>query len=59
MAHFGALITIVEVFNCLLDTDGDAKANDNGGDMYEKVSPSTYWRMDWVHVEQSLLPRRW
>jgi hypothetical protein len=49
--QFGTLGTMVKELNHLLHAEGDAKAEDNGGDMDAEVSPGAYRRMDWMHVE--------
>src|ERR1700733_4452418 len=48
-------MAVLDKFDRLLDANGDAKTDDDGGDMYEKVSPSPYRRVDCVHVEQRRL----
>jgi hypothetical protein len=38
-AGFGDLVAVVEVFNGLLEADGNEKAEDDGGDVDEEVAP--------------------
>jgi hypothetical protein len=49
-ACLGDLVAVVEVFDGLLDTYSDAKADDDGGDVDEEVSPSGSCVVWWVDV---------
>jgi hypothetical protein len=33
------LMAVMEVFDCLLETDGDEESDDDSGDVNEEVSP--------------------
>jgi hypothetical protein len=48
---FGYLMAMVEEFDGLLDADGDAKADDDGGDVDEEVSPRVGRMLGRVNVE--------
>jgi hypothetical protein len=39
-AGFGDLVAVVEVFDGLLEADGNEEAEDDGGDVDEEVAPS-------------------
>ena len=60
LREFGDLVAVVEVFNGLLDTYSDAKADDDGGDVNEEVSPAVdggVRRMDIEHSAELLRDR--
>jgi hypothetical protein len=50
-AGFGDLVAVVEVFNGLLEADGNEKAEDDGGDVDEEVAPAGGGVMGRVDVE--------
>jgi hypothetical protein len=50
-----ALMTVMDVFDGLLDAYGDAKANDDGGDVDEEVAPGVGGVMGWVDIEQCIV----
>ena len=52
LAGIGDLVAVVEVFDGLLEADGDQQADDDGGDVNEEVAlgvGGVVWRVDVEH----------
>ena len=49
--EFVALMLVVEVFDRLLEADGDEQSYDDGGDVDEEIFPSVGGRVGRVYVE--------
>ena len=49
--EFGALMTMMDCFDHLLEADGDAEAEDDGGDVDKEVAPGGSGVMRWVYIE--------
>ena len=47
-----SFVAMVEVFDCLLEADGDEQANTDGGDVDEEVAPGVGGGVGRVDVEQ-------
>jgi hypothetical protein len=55
-AGFAELVALVDVFDELLEADGDDEANDDGGDMDEEVFPGVGGVSGRVDVEHGVAP---
>ena len=52
---FYEIVVVVKGFDCLLKTDGDEEADDDGGDMDEEVAPGVGGVVRWMDVEHEWL----